>query len=84
MSTGVDDPWLPLRLEHQARVLSAEARMFTAVRAALRTWLAVARSAALPALTAAALPPESSALAGAGHAWMDAVSLHLLPAAGQV
>jgi hypothetical protein len=84
-SASADDPWLPLRLERQGRVLAVEARMLTAVRAAVRTWLQAARAAALPALTAAGqLPPDPSALAGTGHVWMAAVTVHLLPAAGQV
>jgi hypothetical protein len=82
-----DDPWLPLRLDRQTRVITAEARMQTAARAALRDWLAHARTVTLPAatatMTAAGLPPDPSALAGAGQAWMDAMTVHLLPEAGR-
>ena len=103
MTSGAptDDPWLPLRLTHQARVLAAEARMLAAVRAALRTWLATARAVALPTVTAATadpgsetgtgaitaagdLPPDVAALAGTSQAWLEAMTVHLLPAAGQV
>ncbi|MFG1660695.1 phage minor head protein [Micromonospora chersina] len=73
------DPWLPLRLDHEARVVVAERRVLRAARKALRTWLADARAVALP-VTAAALPPDPSALAGAGQAWFEAMTVHLLPA----
>uniref|UniRef100_UPI00368BE5C1 phage minor head protein n=1 Tax=Micromonospora sp. NPDC005806 TaxID=3364234 RepID=UPI00368BE5C1 len=74
------DPWLPLRLDHEARVVAAERRMLRAARAALRAWLADARATTLP-VTAAALPPDPSALAGAGQAWFEAMTVHLVPAA---
>ncbi|SCL70441.1 Phage Mu protein F like protein [Micromonospora citrea] len=74
------DPWLPLRLDHEARVVAAERRVLRAARAALRTWLADARAKALPVVTAAALPPDPSALAGAGQAWFEAMTVHLVPA----
>ncbi|MGI5151359.1 phage minor head protein [Plantactinospora sp. CA-294935] len=76
-----NDPWLPLRLDHEARVVAAEKRMEAAAKAALRAWLRAARAVTLPALTAAALPPDPSALAGTGQAWMDAMTMHLLPEA---
>lgn len=72
------DLWLPLRLDHEARVLAAEKRVERAVRTALNTWLRSARAVTLP-VTAAALPPDSSALAGAGQAWFEAMTVHLLP-----
>ncbi|MFI7430718.1 phage minor head protein [Micromonospora sp. NPDC049836] len=76
------DPWLPLRLDHEARVVAAERRMLRAARAALRAWLRDARAVTLP-VTAAALPPDPSALSGAGQAWFEAMTVHLLPAAEQ-
>ncbi|MFU8849430.1 phage minor head protein [Micromonospora sp. SL1-18] len=76
------DPWLPLRLDHEARVVAAERRMLRAARAALRAWLRDARAVTLP-VTAAALPPDPSALAGAGQAWFEAMTVHLVPAAEQ-
>ncbi|MFF0467598.1 phage minor head protein [Micromonospora zamorensis] len=72
------DLWLPLRLDHEARVLAAEKRVERAARAALSTWLRSARAVTLP-VTAAALPPDPSALAGAGQAWFEAMTVHLLP-----
>lgn len=72
------DLWLPLRLDHEARVLAVEKRVERAARAALSTWLRSARAVTLP-VTAAALPPDPSALAGAGQAWFDAMTVHLLP-----
>ncbi|SCG15511.1 Phage Mu protein F like protein [Micromonospora echinofusca] len=77
--TDEPDRWLPLRLDHEARVLAAEKRVERAARAALRAWLRSARTATLP-VTAAALPPDPSALAGAGQAWFEAMTVHLLPA----
>jgi hypothetical protein len=80
-----DDPWLPLRLDHEARVLAAEKSMERAARAALRAFLRRARAVTLPTVTAAgALPPDPSALAGAGQAWLEEMTVHLMPAAGQV
>ncbi|TDB79625.1 phage minor head protein [Micromonospora sp. KC721] len=73
------DPWLPLRLTHEARVIAAEKRIEQAAHAALRTWLRSARQVTLP-VTAAALPADPSALAGAGQAWFEAMTVHLLPA----
>ncbi|MBL6275330.1 hypothetical protein JMF97_04040 [Micromonospora fiedleri] len=73
------DQWLPLRLTHEARVIAAEKRVERAARAALAAWLRSARAVALP-VTAAALPPDPSALAGAGQAWFEAMTAHLLPA----
>ncbi|MEH1014625.1 phage minor head protein [Micromonospora sp. CPCC 206060] len=73
------DPWLPLRLDHEARVVAAEKRVERAARAALAAWLRSARAATLPAVTAAALPPDPSALAGTGQAWFEAMTVHLLP-----
>ncbi|MDG4796915.1 phage minor head protein [Micromonospora sp. WMMD1082] len=74
------DPWLPLRLTHEARVIAAEKRMTQATRAALRAWLRSARTVTLPTVTAAALPPDPNALAGAGQAWFEAMTVHLVPA----
>ncbi|GIE28968.1 hypothetical protein Ait01nite_020130 [Actinoplanes italicus] len=80
-----DDPWLPLRLDHEARVLAAEKSMERAARAALRAFLRRARAVTLPTVTAAgALQPDPSALAGAGQAWLEEMTIHLMPAAGQV
>ncbi|WFE47594.1 phage minor head protein [Verrucosispora sp. WMMD1129] len=73
------DRWLPLRLTHEARVVAAEKRVEQAVRAALAAWLGSARAVTLP-VTAAALPPDQAALAGAGQAWFEAMTVHLLPA----
>ncbi|HEX8626881.1 MAG TPA: phage minor head protein [Catenuloplanes sp.] len=79
-----DDPWLPLRLDHQARVLAAEKRMQAAAKAALRAWLRTARAVTLPTVTAAGtLPPDPSALAGSGQAWLEAMTVHLLPEAAR-
>ncbi len=74
------DRWLPLRLTHEARVIAAEKRVEQAARAALRTWLRSARQVTLPTVTAAALPPDAGALAGAGQAWFEAMTAHLVPA----
>ncbi|MFV2104709.1 phage minor head protein [Micromonospora sp. LOL_024] len=74
------DRWLPLRLTHEARVIAAEKRVTQAARAALRAWLRAARTVTLPTVTAAALPPDPNALAGAGQAWFEAMTVHLLPA----
>lgn len=78
-----DDPWMPLRLDHEARVQAAERRMEAAAKAALRAWLRTARTATLPAVTAAVLPPDPSALAGSGQAWLEAMTVHLLPEAAR-
>ncbi|MEV4705452.1 phage minor head protein [Actinoplanes sp. NPDC049316] len=78
------DAWKPLRLAHAAQVAACEQRMHAAVRAALTAWLTTARRLTLPTLTAAALPPDPSALAGAGQAWLDAMTVHLLPAAADI
>ncbi|BCJ61562.1 phage minor head protein [Micromonospora endophytica] len=74
------DRWLPLRLTHEARVIAAENRVTQAARAALRAWLRAARTVTLPTVTAAALPPDPNALAGAGQAWFEAMTVHLVPA----
>ncbi|MEU5931149.1 hypothetical protein [Micromonospora sp. NPDC047187] len=72
------DLWLPLRLDHEPRVLAAEKRVERAAWSALSSWLRSARSMTLP-VTAAALPPDPFALAGAGQAWFEAMTVHLLP-----
>ncbi|MFI5495586.1 phage minor head protein [Actinoplanes sp. NPDC051859] len=71
--------WQLPRLVSAARLAGCEQRLHAAVRAALTAWLAAARRLTLPALTAAALPPDPSALAGAGQAWLDAMTVHLVP-----
>ncbi|ROT27228.1 hypothetical protein EF879_23545 [Micromonospora sp. HM5-17] len=84
MTVADVDPWLPLRLDHEARVVAAEKRMEVAARAALRAWLRAARAVTLPApVTAAAPPPDPSALAGTGQAWMEAMTVHLVPEAAR-
>lgn len=76
-----ENRWAPLQMDRHARLLDAEQRMEAAARAALHAWLRTARKVTLPALTAAAQPPDPSALAGAGQAWFDAMTANFLPEA---
>lgn len=74
------DRWARQLRERQAGIAAAEQRMETAVRAALRAWLGTARAVTLPPLVAAAVPaPDPAALAGTGQAWLEAMTVHLLP-----
>lgn len=61
-------------------ILALERELEAAVGDALRPWLTTARTATLPALTAAAIPPDPDAIGrNADAAWDQAVDTHFLP-----
>ncbi|WP_280185470.1 phage minor head protein [Nocardia gipuzkoensis] len=61
-------------------VLQLEQELEDAIATALRSWLEVARAAALPALTAAAIPPDPDAIGRvADAAWVRALDAPVLP-----
>ncbi|OMB79277.1 hypothetical protein [Mycolicibacterium conceptionense] len=59
----------PGRGEALSRTIEAESALSDLYSEALRRWAPAARAVALPALTAAALPPDPAALAQAQSAW---------------
>ncbi|MEU1550214.1 phage minor head protein [Nocardia sp. NPDC005745] len=64
-------------------ILTLERELEAAVGAALRPWLATARAAALPALVAAAIPPDPDAIGRHADAeWDRAVDETVLPRLG--